>query len=143
MVRNGGSAMIPSALFHKTFLLLVALGALATAALSQTPPKYDPATETTLKVTIEELKLIPASGPKPLAYLITKAGPDKDKDAVEVFLCPKSFLDELGVAFKPDDSIQITGSKVKQDGAVLILAREIVKGGETLTFRFQNGKPAW
>lgn len=135
--------MIPSALFHKPFLGLVVLGALATSAFSQAPPKYDPATETTLKVTVEELKLVPPSGSKPLAYLITKTGPDKDKDSVEVFLCPKSFLDELGVAFKPDDSVQITGSKVKQDGANLILAREIVKGGETLTFRFQNGKPAW
>ena len=87
--------------------------------------------------------MVPPTGGKPLAYLTTKTGPDKDKDAVQVFLCPKKFLDELGIAFKADESIQITGSKVKQDGADLILAREIVKGGETLTFRFQDGKPAW
>jgi hypothetical protein len=49
----------------------------------------------------------------------------------------------LGIAFKADEAIQITGSKVKQDGADLILAREVVKNGETLTFRFQDGKPAW
>jgi len=136
--------MIPSILFHKHLLCLVAVGVMTASAFAQTPPKYDPATETTFKGTVGELKLVPPSGGKPLAYLITKTGPDKDKDAaVQVFLCPKSFLDELGIAFKADESIQITGSKVKQDGADLILAREIVKSGETLTFRFQNGKPAW
>jgi hypothetical protein len=135
--------MIPSVWLHRLFLSLAAVGALTAVAFSQSAPKYDRTTETTLKGTVEELKLVPPSGPKPVAYLLTKTGPDKDKDSVEVFLCPKSFLDELGIAFKPDESIQIIGSKVKQDGADLILAREVVKGGETLTFRFQDGKPAW
>ena len=135
--------MIPSVWFHKLLLQLAVVGALTTAAYPQAPPKYDRATETTLKVTVEELKLVPPAGTKPIAYLLTKTGPDKTKDTVEVFLCPKSFLDELGIAFKADDSIQITGSKVKQDGTDLILAREVVKSGETLTFRFQDGKPAW
>lgn len=135
--------MIPSVWFHNLLLHLAVLGMLTTAAFSQAPPKYDRATETTLKATVEELKLVPPSGAKPVAYLLTKTGPDKTKDTVEVFLCPKSFLDELGIAFKADESIEITGSKVKQDGADLILAREVVKSGETLTFRFQDGKPAW
>ena len=135
--------MIPSVWFHKLLLQLAVISALTTAAFSQAPPKYDRATETTLKGTVEELKMVPPSGAKPLAYLLTQTGPDKTKDTVQVFLCPKSFLDELGIAFKADESIQITGSKVKQDGADLILAREVVKSGETLTFRFQDGKPAW
>jgi len=137
-----GSTMIPSVWFHKLLLQLAVIGVLTTAAFSQAP-KYDRATETTLKGTVEEFKLVPPSGTKPIAYLLTKTGPDKTKDTVEVFLCPKSFLDALGIAFKADESIQITGSKVKQDGADLILAREVVKSGETLTFRFQDGKPAW
>jgi hypothetical protein len=49
----------------------------------------------------------------------------------------------MGIAFKTDEAIEVKGSKVKQDGADLILAREMVKGGETLTFRFPDGKPAW
>jgi hypothetical protein len=49
----------------------------------------------------------------------------------------------MGVAFKADDQIEVTGSKVKQDGADLTLAREVLKGGETLTLRFKDGKPAW
>ena len=143
--------MIPSVLvqrpvhtnIHRPLLRLGAIVFLTTAAFSQAPPKYDPATETTVKGTVEELKLVPPTGPKPVAYLLTKTGPDKDKDTVEIFLCPKKFLDDMGIAFKADEAVQVTGSKVKQDGADLILAREILKGGETLTFRFQDGKPAW
>ena len=50
----------------------------------------------------------------------------------------------MGVAFKADDEIEITGSKVKLDGADMTLAREVVKkDGDTLTLRFKDGKPAW
>ena len=135
--------MIPSTSFHTRVVELAAAVLLTTTAFAQAPPKYDPATETTLKGTVEEFKLVPPTGSKPLAYLMTKTGPDKDKDTIEVFLCPKSFLDEMGVAFKANESIEVTGSKVKQAGADLILAREIMTGGETLTFRFKDGKPAW
>ena len=133
--------MIPSVLVR--LLQLAAIALVATSAFSQAPPKYDPATETTVKGTVGELKLVPPTGGKPIAYLVTKTGPDKGKDTVQIFLCPKSFLDQMGIAFKTDEAIEVKGSKVKQDGADLILAREMVKGGETLTFRFPDGKPAW
>jgi len=124
---------------YRYLLTLVAITFLATSAFSQAPPKYDPATETKIKGVIEQLKLVPPSGGKPLVYAVMKASPD----AVEVFLCPKKFLDDMGIEFKPAEEIEVVGSRVKQDGADLILAREVVKGGETLTFRFKDGKPAW
>ena len=133
--------MIPSVLVR--LLQLAAIALVATSAFSQSPPKYDPATETTVKGTVGELKLVPPTGGKSIVYLVTKTGPDKEKDTVQIFLCPKSFLDQMGIAFKTDEAIEVKGSKVKQDGADLILAREMVKGGETLTFRFPDGKPAW
>jgi len=74
-----------------------------------------------------------------VVYVALKGSPD----AIEVFLCPKKFLDDMGIEFKAAEEIEVTGSKVKQDGADLILAREVVKGGETLTLRFKDGKPAW
>ncbi|MGC2478123.1 MAG: hypothetical protein WA485_27540 [Candidatus Sulfotelmatobacter sp.] len=135
--------MIPSV--RVRFLQFAAIVLVATSALSQAPPKYDTATETTVKGTVGELKLVPPTGGKPIAYLVTKTGSDqeKEKDTVQIFLCPKSFLDQMGIAFKTDEAIEVKGSKVKQNGADLILAREMVKGGETLTFRFPDGKPAW
>lgn len=135
--------MILSTVLYNRILPLAAIALCSMSALSQAPPKYDSATEATIKVTVTELKLVPPTGGKPLAYLETKSGPDKDKDIVHIFLCPKSFLDQMGISFKPDEAIEVKGSKVKQDGADLILARELVKGGDTLILRFPDGKPAW
>ncbi len=124
---------------YRHLLKLAAITFLATSAFSQAPPKYDPATEGTVKGVIEEVKLIPPSGAKAIAYLTLKNGSDN----VEIFLCPKKFLDDMGIEFKPQEQIEVTGSKVKQDGADLTLAREVLKGGETLTLRFKDGRPAW
>jgi len=123
---------------HK-HLLRLAIVFLAASAWAQSPPKYDKATETKVKGTVEQLKFVPPSGGKPVAYLVLKSG----QGTVDIFLCPKSFLEEMGVAFKPSDEIQVTGSKVKQDSSDLILAREVVKGDDTLTLRFGDGKPVW
>jgi|SRR5580704_11583655 hypothetical protein len=124
---------------YNYLLKVAAVAFVATSAFSQAPPKYDPATEGKLKGIVSELKFVPPSGGKPVAYLVMKSG----TDSVQVFLCPKKFLDDMGVEFKANDEIEVTGSKVKQDGADLTLAREIVKGGDTLTLRFKDGKPAW
>jgi len=124
---------------HSHVLKLAAVTFLVASAFSQTPPKYDPATEAKVKGVVQEIKLVPPSGGKPVAYLVIKSG----ADSLEVFLCPKKFLDDMGIVFKADEEIEVTGSKVKQDGADLMLAREVLKNGETLTFRFKDGKPAW
>jgi len=120
-------------------LKIIAVAFLATSAFSQALPKYDPATETKIKGVVGELKLVPPSGGKPIVYVAVKSA----ADANEVFLCPKKFLDDMGIEFKSGEEIDVTGSKVKQDGADLILAREVGKAGETLTLRFKDGKPAW
>jgi hypothetical protein len=133
--------MTASGPIYTHLLQIAAITLLATSAFSQAQPKYDPATEGTFKGIVEEVKLVPPSGGKPIAYLVMKNG--AGADAVHVFLCPKKFLDDMGVAFKAEDQIEVTGSKVKQDGADLTLAREVLKGGETLTLRFKDGKPAW
>jgi len=131
--------MTASGPIYRHFLTLAAITFLSTSAFSQAPPKYDPATEGTIKGVVQEVKLVPPSGGKPVAYLVLKSGADE----VQVFLCPKKFLDDMGIEFKAQEQIEVTGSKVKQDGADLTLAREVLKGGETLTLRFKDGKPAW
>ncbi len=124
---------------RNNLLKLAAVAILVPSVFAQAPPKYDPATETKLKGVVEEMKLNPPTGGKPVVYLVIKSGEDK----VQVFLCPKSFLDEMGVSFSAGDAVQVTGSKVKQDGTDVILAREVEKGGDTTTLRFKDGKPAW
>ncbi|HTZ34105.1 MAG TPA: hypothetical protein VMH31_16710 [Methylomirabilota bacterium] len=128
--------MTPCSPVRGIFLCL-AMAFTALAATAQAPPTYVPATETKISGVVTELKF--TSTAKPAALLIVKSG----SETVQVFLCPKSFLDDMGATFKPDDKVEITGSKVKQNGEDLILAREVVRGDDTLTLRFKDGKPAW
>jgi hypothetical protein len=133
--------MRPSCRFRRVLFAVPLFALLTGVALSQTnaPPKYDVATETNMKGIVQELKFLPPSGAKPQARLLMKSGTDD----VEIYLCPKSFLDDMGVTFKKGDEIQVTGSKVKLDGAELTLARVVSKGEDKLILRFDNGKPVW
>jgi hypothetical protein len=104
-----------------------------------TLPKYDLATEAKMKVTVEELKLPAKGNEKDAAHLLVKSG----TDTLVIYLCPKAFLDDMGAAFAKGDEVTVTGSKIKQDGADLILAREVIKGTDTLMLRDDKGKPVW
>ena len=129
--------------FWRPFLPAIALlctpPLVAQKAQETSPPKYDVHTETKMKVTVEEMKLPPKGSEKEVAHLLVKSG----ADSVDVYLCPKSFLDDMGVSFSKGDEIALTGSKVKQGEADLILAREVVKGSDTLVLRDDKGNPVW
>jgi hypothetical protein len=71
--------MVLSVQVGRCLSLFAAIALIAASAVSQAPPKYDPATETTIKGTVGELKLVPPTGGKAIAYLVTKTGPDKEK----------------------------------------------------------------
>ena len=127
-------------LFLALILVFLRLGpALAQKNQEPNPPKYDAHTETKMKGTVEEVKLPPKGSEKEVAHLLVKTG----ADTVDVYLCPKSFLDDMGVSFSKGDEIALTGSKVKQGEADLILAREVVKGTDTLVLRDEKGNPIW
>ena len=118
------------------FLALVLRPALAS---EPTAPKYDFQTETKIKGTVQDVSL-PASGhEKDAVHLVLKIG----DDAIDVYLCPKSFLDEMGVAFNKGDEIAVTGSKVKSGVTDLVLARQAQKGNDTLILRDDKGNPVW
>jgi len=102
-------------------------------------PKYDLSTETKMKVTVEEVKLPPKGSEKEIAHLLVKNG----AEVLDVYLCPASFLDDMGVSFSKGDEITLTGSKIKQGDADLILAREILKGTDSIVFRDAKGNPVW
>lgn len=104
------------------------------------PPKYDLKAETKIKATVDEVKLPPKGSEKEIAHLVVKEG----TNSVDVYLCPKSFFDDMGMAFAKGDEITITGSKVKQGETDVFLAREIVKGSnDTFSLRDGKGEPVW
>ena len=126
-------------LSHRAFLVVASILISGVFAYSQAGPKYDVATETKFKGTIQDLKLPEKSNNKEIAHLTIKSG----TDTFDLYLCPKSFMDDMGVTFAKGDEIAFTGSKVKQGEADMILAREVVKGEDTLVLRDAKGNPVW
>lgn len=126
-------------LFYKTLGSAVLVLVCAAVSAAQAAPKYDPSTESKFKGVIEELKLPPKGSEKEIAHLTIKNG----ADTLDIYLCPKSFMDDMGVSFAKGDEIAFTGSKVKAGEADMILAREVVKGTDTLVLRDEKGNPVW
>jgi hypothetical protein len=127
-----------TSLFLFLTVVLVAPGG-AQKASKPSGPKYDLQTEAKIKGTIDDVKLPPKGSEKEIVHLLLKSG----ADTVDVYLCPKSFMDDMGMDFAKGDEISLTGSKVKQADADLILVREIVKGNNTFVMRDAKGAPVW
>ena len=135
--RSSGSRKISVLPVFLTLLLVASLVAQKTPKPS--PPKYDLQTEVKVKGTIEEVKLPPKGSEKEIVHLLVKNG----TESVDVYLCPKSFFDDMGMDFSKGDEITLTGSKVKQGEAEFVLAREVVKGNNTFVLRDAKGAPVW
>lgn len=107
----------------------------------QSGPKYDKATEVKVKGTVDEVKQ--SGDAEKDTHLMLKT----DKGMVEICLCPAKFLSALDLNFQKGDQLEVTGAKaIDKDGgteAEVILAREIVKGDNTLVLRDKDGGPVW
>ena len=102
-------------------------------------PKYDLHTETKTKGIVDEVNLLSVGTRKDFTELVIKNGADK----VRIYVSPQPFQEEMGISLNKGDEIAVTGSKVKRDASDVILARELVKGAETLMFRDDKGNPVW
>lgn len=99
--------------------------------------KYDLTTETKLKGTVDEVKVIP--GPAEGIHLIVKSG----TETYFVHVAPETFLKEMEFSVNKGDSVEVLGSKIKVDGQEEILAREITDNNNQLTLRDKKGMPIW
>lgn len=100
---------------------------------------YNPATETTMKGTVE--KVITTTGRHGMQgiHLMMQS----DNPVREVHVGPAAYVAKNGFEFSAGDQIEVTGSRVNLDGTDVILAREIKKDGKTLTLRNSQGIPDW
>jgi hypothetical protein len=122
------------------FLLLCAMPGFSQKTQdSSALPKYDTHTEMKTKGAVEEINVLPLGTNKDLVELVIKSGDDK----IHVYVCPKTFQEEMGISFSKDDPIAVTGSKVKVQAGEVILAKELIKGTDTLMFRDDKGDPVW
>jgi len=132
--------MRPETLFKLLLLLLVLAVPVALAQKAGLDtPKYDLAREVKLKGSVEEVKEIPGPKGEVGVELVFKTG----SEVVEVRLCPGRILKEFEITFAKGDQLEITGARVKVDEKDLVLAREIVRGSETIVLRDKEGAPVW
>jgi len=103
--------------------------------------KYDTANEVTIKGVVQEVKDFECRVSGGMgAHLVVKT----DKGNVTVHLALSKFLKEYGFGFAKGDEVEVTGVKVKVgDDENAMLARIVVRGNQTFTFRDKNGNPLW
>lgn len=123
---------------------------------------YNPANETTVNGTVEEVKTVTGRHGWNGTHLILKVGNNMtdvqervqegkivsetrktEEKNVDVHLGPASFLKEKDFSFSKGDRVQITGARAEFGGTETIIAREVKKNGGTLTLRDAQGIPAW
>lgn len=123
-------------------IIAVVLAPTSARAASQAGvPKYDPATESVFKGTVEEVRdrECPVSGGMG-SHLILRLA---DGTTIEVHLAPTKFVKTYELVFNKGDQVEVTGSKVKFEGADTIFAREVKRGNDDFVFRDKDGKPVW
>lgn len=100
---------------------------------------YNPATELTVKGTIEEVRK--AEGKRGWAgtHLVLKA----DQGTFDVHLGPTSYIDSQEFSFGKGDAIEVIGSKANIGGKDVLIARQVTKDGRVLTLRNERGRPLW
>ena len=122
-------------------LILLAFSGFAAAQAqhaSAKPPalKYDLKAEKKVKGTVQELKQ-EGQGHGALMHLVLKSG----TDTFNVYLCPQSFIKDMGIELKVGDEVEIVGSPALDNGVSVILAREIDKGRDSYVLRDDKGGP--
>jgi len=133
---------------YRALFLIVALAALALSAGAGDPkpqqangaPKYDPATETTIKGTVQEIKTFACKIGGPSGYHLEIK---TEKGVVEVHVAASKYLTQYQFEFAVGDEVEVLGSMVQMDGKDALLARSIKKGQMTYTFRDKKGEPLW
>jgi hypothetical protein len=119
----------------------VGLVFLATAAFaSQTPAKYDRATEKTISGTIKAVASYPGPDGSVGVHLDLKTA---DGTMVSVHVGPALYVGQQNFWFFADDQIEVIGSKVTQEWNTPIWAKAILKGSSGLILRNDDGTPKW
>jgi hypothetical protein len=102
-------------------------------------PRYDTATEVTLRGTITKVDTHMGRMGWNGTHLVVSF----DAETLTVHVGPSNYLAQQGFSFVAGEEIEVTGSKIKLEGSDVLIAREIKKGEKVLTLRNSQGIPAW
>ncbi|MBZ5596290.1 MAG: hypothetical protein LAP39_28930 [Acidobacteriia bacterium] len=102
-------------------------------------PRYDVATVINVEATVMDTRVAPRTSPMSGLHLTVKI----ESETIDVYLGPVDFLKEFDITLAKGDKIELIGSKVKFDGARIVLARQVRRDETTLYLRDAKGKPHW
>jgi hypothetical protein len=115
--------------------LSVLLSFVMASAQTVLPLKYEKHSEVKVKGVVDEVK----EGVDNNVHLALKG----EKGSLDVIVAPVKFLKEMEITFAKGDSIEVLGSQVTVDGNSAMLAREVIRNGDVMVMRDENGKPVW
>lgn len=99
---------------------------------------YNPADETTVEGTIQEIRQYPQGAWTGTHLMLRTAG-----GVLDVHLGPSQYLEQIQLAIHEGDRVTVTGARTDIAGAQALLAREVRKEGRTFALRNQQGIPLW
>ena len=105
-------------------------------------PAYDPATVVTrhCKVdSVDELAAGDCRGCDGGVHLRATC----EGESWDVHLGPSAFVKEKSFLLAKGDEVDVTGSRVSEDGGTSLIAREVRKGEAVLELRDEKGLPLW
>ena len=102
-------------------------------------PRYDPATEMTVKGTVEAVTTRGHMNGMESLRLTVKT----EKETMEVRVGPTWFLAQNKMIFAKGDQVEVIGSRVRFDNSDWLVAREVKTGAQKLTLRDKEGLPMW
>jgi hypothetical protein len=103
-------------------------------------PVYSPSNEGSLQGVVQDVQefYCPISGDVG-THLLVKT----DHGAFQVHIAPLRFLRDKRLSFSKGDQIEVVGSRIIYNGHEALIARTVIRGDQTVTFREPNGNPMW
>ena len=102
-------------------------------------PRYDAATVVTVSGEVTTVERLSGRAGMTGIHLSIKTATGTES----VHLGPDAFVDGKGIIVQPGDNVEVIGSKVTWQSVPVVLARELKRGGKSVTLRDSAGFPLW
>jgi hypothetical protein len=119
-------------------------GLAASGGQTEPEPRYDAATTVDVMTVVVDQREVPRAEPLGGTHLMVRLESAKENsETIDVYLGPVAYLKDFEVTFAKGDRLQVTGSKVKYGGGIVILARQVRRDSTTIYLRDEHGTPYW
>ena len=137
----------------RTSVVLCCLAVLMTALAVQSAqkdsapaaePRYETSSNVDIMVVVADVKDVPAGNPLSGMHLMVRPESARaNSETTDVYLAPDDYLKDFNTHFVKGDRLQVKGSKVKYNGGIVVLAREVRSEATTVYLRDEQGVPYW